>query len=201
MSDTAYYSPSSVSSSPPLAPSEVSDGDVEPFNLDDEDYTWSTAENFTFASSINSTTPLIQSPEVHEAFHFRGAQFDSVRTVIRPNPWYRPSDDSYEPESPPCRPSTPESGESACSTPIEESVRLLWEFVLAKNFEEEVEYRQHEYLLEQAGCGRVEIWVTLEHETFSGSNKPSEPNERPAPLSVLSERPRVFFPPTASRAH
>ncbi|KAI0919266.1 hypothetical protein AcV5_002228 [Taiwanofungus camphoratus] len=77
---------------------------------------------------------------------------------------------------------------------ITEAVRALTGLASRCAFEEEVEYRAHEYLLEQAGCGRVEIWVTEETEVFC---------EERGDRTVAGRRrwggpPRVFFPPSAA---
>ena len=50
-----------------------------------------------------------------------------------------------------------------------------------QHLEEDLDFREHEWLLQQIGCGRVEIWVTEERVERTEAGE--------------EQRPRVFFAP------
>jgi len=208
----------------PLGPYTTSD-DTDMLSDQDENFEYTTSWNAasdtrTSASSDWSDDiadftyvpeeeePVL--PQVTESFHFRGAQYDTVRTIYRPNPSYtgpamdwlvlEPTSKSpfevidttpfalstVEEDSALAIDSTDSRPLSPKLDPCEAATRGLRRVSEWLHFEEEVVYRGHEWCLEQAGCGRIEIWVNVESR-----KKPEWRNE-------LESMPRVFFPPPRS---
>ena len=152
------------------------------------------------------------------SFVFRGAQHDTVRTIIRADPTralvsprlnlspHPLDDDSYPetsslsgdpddasawgdptPETP--TPAEPEScPPSPALTPVAAAHSAAACIAARQHLEEDLDFREHEWLLQQIGCGRLEIWVSEERL------------ERTDSVVVAEEhRPRVFFAPTSNR--
>ncbi|KZT72435.1 hypothetical protein DAEQUDRAFT_763141 [Daedalea quercina L-15889] len=145
--------------------------------------------------------------EVCHSFIFRGAQYETVRTIIRANGSHDVSEISYtdtdfesdvssasstsdDPDdlSDPGidTPLLSDSGSRAPTPDPLDAVRSGAARIAARqHLEEDLDFREHEWLLQQIGCGRVEIWVTEEfvERTESGEE----------------QRPRVFFPLPSSQ--
>ncbi|KAI0944098.1 hypothetical protein AcV7_002014 [Taiwanofungus camphoratus] len=96
--------------------------------------------------------------------------------------------------SPSSMPLPPPGASSHSASSITEAIRVLEGLASQRALEEEVEYRAGEYVLEQAGCGRVEIWVTEEFEEFDEERLARVMRER----RRWESAPRVFFPPPAA---
>ncbi|CCM02965.1 uncharacterized protein FIBRA_05080 [Fibroporia radiculosa] len=161
----------------------------------DDTGTWtSISDTRTSSSSYWEPDPHGDAPntdtepsELRESFSFRGAQYDVQRTILRPNPRFAlpPRSSAPGPPAPLQRDSAAGDATDADDAPREmpprdaaaRGVKRVTEW---RNFEEDVAFREHEYLLEQAGCGRVEIWVTEERRQQNGREGEG--------------RPRVFFP-------
>ncbi|KAH9833529.1 uncharacterized protein C8Q71DRAFT_188437 [Rhodofomes roseus] len=144
--------------------------------------------------------------EVCHSFFFRGAQYETVRTIVRANSesafsglyssdsdsdaWSSSStslslsgdvpDDVSDPGT-----DTPQLSRSPTPDPLD-AVRCGVELIAARqHLEEDLYYREHEWLLQQIGCGRMEIWVTEERVERTELSEDS--------------RPRVFFAPPSGR--
>jgi len=135
--------------------------------------------------------------EVGHSFVFRGAQHETVRTIIRASSEPAPSGlDTYETDSEASWTSgdlddfsdpgteTPLLCRSPPPDPLS-AVRCGIERIAARqHLEEDLDFREHEWLLQQIGCGRMEIWVTEERIERTEQSEDT--------------RPRVFFAPPSS---
>lgn len=187
--------------------------------MDDFTGTWTSVSDTMTSSSSNWSSDIPDNevddvaeaepepPDVVQSYQFRGVYFDSVRTIVRPNPRFAANANIYPAmgmaessvslataidwaetavpsgvtsmsgSSTPERPLTPPTAMDA----VEAARCVAEQIAVRQHFEEDVEFRDHEWLLEQAGCGRVEIWVTEEHSM-----------EYP-------DRPKVFSLPSSPR--
>lgn len=151
--------------------------------------------------------------EVRHSFVFRGAQHDTVRTIIRADPAralassrssvdiISDSESSLSGDSDDfwgdlgC--DTPLLSETSCETslpspaldPLAAARSGAARIAAWQHLEEDLDFREHEWLLQQIGCGRVEIWVS--EERFESTESVQATTEE--------HRPRVFFAPTLPR--
>ncbi|KAH9927813.1 uncharacterized protein B0H18DRAFT_273872 [Fomitopsis serialis] len=135
--------------------------------------------------------------EVGHSFVFRGAQHETVRTIIRASSEPTLSGlDTFETDSEASWTSgdlddfsdpgteTPLLSRSLSPDPLD-AVRCGIERIAARqHLEEDLDFREHEWLLQQIGCGRMEIWVTEERIERTEQSEDT--------------RPRVFFAPPSS---
>lgn len=144
---------------------------------------------------------------------FRGAQHDTIRTIIRADPTRalaapRPSSYSYNDSSdseasslsgdpdglwadPGAETPTLTDSESCPPSPVVSPLAAAHSVAVRiaarQHLEEDLDFREHEWLLQQIGCGRVEIWVSEERL------------QRTDAIVTEEHRPRVFFAPTPTR--
>lgn len=156
--------------------------DSEDSFLDDYDY----AENTS--SSIEEPSHLIQETVFTHPTHV------VTRTVLRPNQFVP----SSCPESPvsasPARPSTPIEGSMSDMSASDDFINRL---VYKLSFEEDVEYREYQWLLEQ--FGKTEVYVSTEVKLEGVDFKAKGADIKGKGIDfACSSRPRVFtLPPRA----
>ena len=156
---------------------------------------------------------LEPSGEVCHSFVFRGAQHDTIRTIIRADPALalaapRPSFHSYDESSDsegnslsgdpddlwadsgaetPTLTDSESYPPSPVVSPLAAAHSVAARIAARQHLEEDLDFREHEWLLQQIGCGRVEIWVSEERL------------QRTDAIVAEEHRPRVFFAPTPTR--
>lgn len=172
-------------------------------------------DSFDADDEQDADPALETSSEVCHSFVFRGAQHDTVRTIIRADPARalaasRPSSYSYTSSSSsetsslsgdlddpwadsdvktPTLTDSDSCPPSPAVSPLAAARSVAARIAARQHLEEDLDFREHEWLLQQIGCGRVEIWVSEERLQRTDSD-----------ATVAEEhRPRVFFAPTPPR--
>ena len=170
-------------------------------------------DSFDADDEQDADPALEMSSEVCHSFVFRGTQHDTVRTIIRADPARalaapRPSSYSYTSSSSsetsslsgdlddPWADSDTETftltDSDSCPpspsvSPLAAARSMAARIAARQHLEEDLDFREHEWLLQQIGCGRVEIWVSEERLQRTDATVAEE------------HRPRVFFAPTPPR--